>query len=342
LTAPADQASYNPSATATARGGRRRRRPRSPSLFGSRLKRALRRQGLLFVVFAAVIGAFGVLYEMAGGASLARAILPAAGIGAASAFLLVALREIGRNTITSLSSLGRHRGFSVLGAAPDLTTRALRELPPDQRSPLGCLAYQPASAFATAFRDLQGALAEERIVAVAAALPGEGATTTALCAAVSAAQQGRNVILIDCDLRQRSLTRGFGIEPDVGVLEACEHPGYWREYVEREGETGLQFIPAARPRSPWRSLADARGFGALLRTLSEEFDLVVLDCPPVLASADGQALARLADKCVLVALWDRTPLGAIRTAIRAMRARATGVFVNRVPEGYRFGRLRPD
>jgi Mrp family chromosome partitioning ATPase len=288
------------------------------------------------------IAGFGVLYELSGGTASARAIAGAAGIGVAAAFVIVAIRELGRNTITSLTSLGRHRGFSVVGAAPDLASRELRELPPDQRSPVGCLAYQPASAFATAFRDLQGALTEERVAAVIAALPGEGATTTALCAAVSAAQQGRNVILVDCDLRHRSLTKGFGLSPEVGVLEACERPEFWSEYVEHEGETGLQFIPAAKPRTPWRTLSGAPGFRSLLRTLSQEFDLVILDCPAALASAEGQAIARLADKCVLVTLWDRTPLGAVRAAMRALRARSIGLFVNRVPSGYRFGRLRPD
>lgn len=318
------------------------RAPRARSLFLSRLQRAAKRQALLFVLFAGIIAACGVLYEMSGGSSFFRSVIPAAGIGAAAAFVIVAFRELGRNTITSLSSLGRHRGFTVLGAAPDLTPRVLRELPPDQRSPLGCLAYQPASPFATAFRDLQGALAEDKVVAVAAPLPGEGATTTALSVAASAAQQGRSVIVIDCDLRHRALTHGFGLEPELGVVETCERPEYWREYVEREAETGLQFIPAARSRNPWRALSGIAGFRTLLLTLRQEFDLVVLDCPAILASAEGQTLARMADKCVLVTLWDRTPLGAVRTAVRALRGRPSGLFINRVPPGYRFGRLRPD
>jgi Mrp family chromosome partitioning ATPase len=258
---------------------------------------------------------------------------------------LALVREIGRNTVTSLSSLGKHRGYAVLGAAPELTKRTLRELPPDQRSPLGCLAYAPASSFATAFRDLQGVLADDKLVSFIAPLPGDGATTAALCTAISATQQGRNVIVVDCDLRRRSLTRGLGIDPDLGVLEACERPEFWRDYVEHEPETGLHFLAAARPVTAWRTLLGAAGFPVLLKELQREYDMVILDCPPAIGSAEGAMLARLADRAVVVAVWDQTPISAVRTSMKALKTRSrvnTGVYVNRVPPGYRFGRLRPD
>lgn len=304
--------------------------------------RALRRQAFVFLLVAAAVSALGMLYQTAGGASLLDAAPSSIGVGLAAALIGAMVREAGRNTVTSLSSLGKHRGYAVLGAAPALTPRSLRELPPDQRTALGCLAHAPASLFATAFRDLQGALTNGKVVAVIGSLPGEGATTVALCTAASAAQQGRTAIIVDCDLRRRSLTRGFGLDPDVGVLEATERPEYWREYVEQEDETGVHFLPAARLPSPWKSLIGARGFPGLIRRLRDEYDLVLLDCPPALASADGAVIARMADRCVIVTAWDRTRLDVLRTTVRALRVREAGIYVNRVPPGYRFGRLRPD
>jgi Mrp family chromosome partitioning ATPase len=314
----------------------------SSELFWGRVRRAFRRQIPTFLLTAAGLAALVLLYQTLVGAEPEMGLPASIAIGAAGGLAAALVRELGRNTITSLSSFGRHRGFGVLGAAPELTPRALRELAPDHRSRLGCLAYAPASPFATAFRDLQGALARERVAAIIASFPGEGATTVALCAAASAAQQGRRVVVVDCDLRRRSLTQALSNEPRTGVLEASERPEYWRDHVKREPETGLYFVPAAAPASPWRTLTGAPGFRALLRRLREEFDLVVLDCPPALASAEGPVIARLADRCVLVSGWDRTPLSAIRAAMRALRARSTAVYVNRVPPGYRFGRLRPD
>jgi polysaccharide biosynthesis transport protein len=331
-------------------GRRSRSRPRrtggSAALILARLARGTARQILIVTVLAAVFSAFGLWFHTSAGALMTLGTVSfyvALGLGAALAVGVV--RELGRNTITSVSRLGKNRGYTVLGAAPELSPRALRQLPPDQRSPLGCLISDPASAFATAFRDLQGNVVADGVVAFIGSMPGEGATTSALCAAASATQQGRLVIVVDCDLRRRSLTRGFGLDPELGVLEACERPEFWRDYVEEEQETGLHILPAVKPLNPWRTLAGQAGFSSLLKHLREAYDLVVLDCAPALGSAEGPIVARLAQRCVVVAVWDQTPIDAIRHTMRGLRARkngTTGIYVNRVPPGYRFGRLRPD
>lgn len=332
-------------------GAGRRARARQPKRRGAstlglaRLRRGLRRQITFVAVFTAAVASAGFLFHTAGGARLTLdSILSYAGFAFGAALAAGLFREFARNTITSVTSLGRSRGYTVLGAAPDLSPRALRQLPPDQRSPLGCLINDPASPFATAFRDLQGNVASEGVVAFIGSFASDGATTSALCVAASATQQGRTAIVVDCDLRRRSLTRGFGLEPELGVREACEQPEYWRDYVEEEHETGLHFLPAAKPTSPWRTLAGQAGMAALIDNLRESYDLVVLDCPPALSTAEGPVMARLAQRCVVVAVWDQTPIGAIRQTMRAIRRNpgATGVWVNRVPPGYRFGRIRPD
>ncbi|MGD9979765.1 MAG: AAA family ATPase [Hyphomonadaceae bacterium] len=258
--------------------------------------------------------------------------------------LAVALaRELSRNTVTSLSSFGKHRGYAILGAAPELTDQTLRQLPPDKRNPLGCLAFLPASPFATAFRDLQASFSKDAIVAFTSATPNEGGTTAALCTAISASQQGRSVVVIDCDLRRRSLTRALGFDPDEGVLDACANPEVWQNFVGEEDEVGVHFIPAARGSGAWRHLSSTPGFKTLLKRLSQHYDLIVLDCPPTLVGAEGPVLAGLADKTVLVAGWDRTPLPSVRRAMNLLQRRPgamTGVYINRVPPEYRFGRLR--
>lgn len=305
----------------------------------------MRRQWPVVLALAVATAVLGLLFQTAGGMRVLPALLIWAPIGLAAGFVAASVRELSRNTVTSLSSLGRHRGFAVLGAAPELTPRTLRELPPDNRTPVGCLTFLPASPFATAFRDLQEAISGATVVAFIGSVPGEGATTSALCAAISATQQGRNVIVLDCDLRRRSLTRALEVEPDAGVLEACAHPENWRDYALEEDETGLPFIPAARSGNAWRSLIGTPGFSLLIDRLRDEFDLVILDCPPALSSAEGPVIARTADRCVVVTAWDETRLAAVRDTMRQLRARAretTGIYVNRVPPGYRFGRLRPD
>jgi succinoglycan biosynthesis transport protein ExoP len=323
----------------------RSRRPPSKSLLLGRLQRAFARQWLLLLLVAIVFTAAGVGYDLTGGLQPLRSLLFWAPLGFAAGFVAASVRELARNTVTSLSSFGKNRSYAILGAAPELTPRVLRQLPPDKRTPLGCLAFQPSSSFATAFRDLQSALTKDGVVAFTAAVADEGATTAALCTAIAASQQGRSVVVIDCDLRRRSLTRGLGFDPDEGLVDACEKPSEWQNFVGEEDETGLHFIPASRVRSPWRNAASAPGFQELLLRLRQHYELIVLDCPPVLVGADGAATAGMADKCVLVTAWDQTPISAVRRAMAALQRRPRSqiaVYVNRVPPDYRFGRLRGD
>jgi Mrp family chromosome partitioning ATPase len=327
-------------------GGRVRKRSGYRRLLVlGRLKRAWRRQWLVFfsiVLLVCALGAYAVFARASPPLETAAFFFPAAIF---AGLAITTLRELSRNTITSLSSLGRLRDYPILGAAPVLSTRALKELPPDQRTPLGCVTMQPASAFATAFRDLQGSLGPEQIVAFISAVPGEGASMAALCAAASATQQGKRALLLDCDLRRRTFTTALEHEPTAGLLEAIVEPDHWRDFVDEEVETGLHFIPAARPPNAWRSLAGVTGLPLMLDRMRDAYDLIVLDCPPALTSADGPVVARLADKCVIVVSWDATPIAALRETMRVLRARervSAGIFVNRVPEGYRFGRLRPN
>jgi Mrp family chromosome partitioning ATPase/multidrug transporter EmrE-like cation transporter len=324
---------------------RRRRRKPAASLVRTRIIRGAKRQLPTVVMLVALIGGVGLLYAYADKVPVKDAWPMWLGVATAAALAIAATLEFSRNTITSIASLGKHRGYVVLGAAPELTPADLRELPPDWRSPLGCLAFQPASLFASAFRDLQDAIADDHVVAFIAPIPNDGASTVALGAAVSAMQQGRRVVIVDCDLRRRSLTRAFGRNPEQGVLEAAERPQNWRSAIDHEHETGLAFIPAAEMDNPWRGLIGAPGVLALIEELRSAFDLVILDCPPALANAEGRALASLADKCVLVAAWDDTTLGGVRASIGTLQMRAnasTALFINRVPSTYRFGRLRRD
>lgn len=320
----------------------RSRRPPSKSLALGRLRRGVRRQWLLLALIAIVVTGAGVGYDMSGGTPILSGLMFWAPLGLAAGLVVAFVRDLGRNTVTSLSSFGKNRGYAILGAAPELTPRALRQLPPDKRTPLACLAFQPSSAFATAFRDLQSAISIDGVVAFAGSVANEGATTAALCTAIAASQQGRSVVVIDCDLRRRSLTRSLGFDPDEGLADACEEPANWQSFVGEEDETGLHFIPASRYRNAWRNVP-AQGFKELILRLRQHYQLIVLDCPPVLVGAEGAAVAGMADKCVLVTAWDRTPISAVRNAMGALQRKPraeTAVYVNRVPPEYRFGRLR--
>ncbi|GAM96399.1 tyrosine-protein kinase EpsD [alpha proteobacterium U9-1i] len=304
-----------------------------------RAARALKRQTPVLIALLAVGLLLGVGYFMLAQAPLATALGSGASFGLAAGGLLALARELGRNAI-GLSSFGGKNKYPILGAAPDLSAQTLRDLAPDQRTPLGCLLHQPAAGFATAFRDLEKTLSNKQLVAFVGPAPEEGATTAALAVAVTAAQQGRRVIAVDCDLGRRSLTRAIEADPERGVADAVAAPESWRDFLTQEAESGLDVLPAGRTRNVWRSPFDGPGFETLMDKLREDYDLIVLDCPPTL-NADGAIVARSADRCVIVTTWDETPIGALNDALRALGRSGpehTSVFVNRVPSRYALAR----
>ncbi|WP_395645025.1 CpsD/CapB family tyrosine-protein kinase [Terricaulis sp.] len=344
MTQPLAGGSFEPVTVETPLRGRKARIRANPSLTLGRTMRAIGRQFSLFIIVLLIVGGAGAIYDFAGGMPLAAVFKLWGPVGLAAGFGAGMIRELGRNTIGSLTALGRHRGYALIGAAPELSDKVLRELPPDKRTPLGALAFQPSGAFATSFRDIQSALGD-RVVAFIGSVPNEGATTAALCAAASATQQGRRVIVVDCDIRRRSLTRLLHGDTDFGVLEAADEPGRWVEALCEEDEIGVAYIAAAKLRNPWRNLSSAKGFRTLVQELRARYDLVILDCPPALSNADGAMVARVADRIVVVAAWDETPLAAVRNTMRTLKrtaSDATTLFINRVPAGYRFARLRGD
>ena len=173
------------------------------------------------------------------------------------------------------------------------------------------------------------------VVAVMGCTAGDGATTTASSLAAIASQQGKRVLIIDCDLRQRDLTRLMGSDPSAGVLEAIESPNAWPSLIEHEAETGLHVLPAARLANPWGYLFGRKGFEALLVEWRGRYDLIVLDCAPALATAESAVLARLADLSLLVVSWDDTSGTEIRATMRRLRqqgVRSVHMHMNRAPQ----------
>lgn len=170
-----------------------------------------------------------------------------------------------------------------------------------------------------------------RTIVVTSASPGEGKTTTAANLAVSFAQYGMRVLLVDCDLRRARLHKVFDIGREPGISDMVlgrEEP----EAVTRETDTpGLYIIPSGvLPPNPSELLGGER-MRKCLAALSEAFDLIILDTPPLLAASDGAILATLSDGVVLVLRAGATESDAAQQALQqlaAVGARVVGAVLN--------------
>ncbi|MBA3445533.1 MAG: AAA family ATPase [Gemmatimonadales bacterium] len=229
--------------------------------------------------------------------------------------------------------------------------------PGSERS-LGAVS-QPFSVGLEAFRMLRTSLIwceqgdQMKTLVVTSAAPGEGKTLTAANLSVTFAYDGLRVLLIDCDVRRPKLHGLFQVPRAPGLMELLTpttaatngieslsfDPGQGRtessraiaEVIRPTKIRGLSLLPCgALPTNASNLLSGVR-MRALLHELAENFDLVILDTPPVLATADAGILASLADGVLLVVRAGQTDRLAAKRAHQQLvnvKARVVGTVLN--------------
>ena len=141
-----------------------------------------------------------------------------------------------------------------------------------------------------------------KVIMVSSTLPGEGKTTVAVNLALTLSQNGARVILVDLDLRKPSVKRCLGVSvPSRGAPELLNLRGADpREHLLTLEGTQVRLLAGDEPSSNPRRQMESRRLEALLTTLREEADYVILDTPPCGLLGDGAALAGLADASLYV------------------------------------------
>lgn len=207
----------------------------------------------------------------------------------------------------------------------------------------------PKSQLAEAFRELRTALlvsrpgGPPRTILITSSQPEEGKTAVAINLAISIAQMGRSVLLVDADMRKPRLSKVFGLPEQEGlsnVLSGSDSPKGW---IRATAVPGLSLLGSGpTPPNP-ADLLDSHRFAEVLRQLElQEFDHIIYDSPPVLAVADATIVSGKMDS-VLVVVWagktGRDLLSHTMTRLRQVKAPVVGGVLNKfdVKQGYYAG-----
>ncbi len=173
-----------------------------------------------------------------------------------------------------------------------------------------------------------------RVIAVTSASPGEGKTTVASNVAQALAETGRRVLLIDGDLRKPRLHTIFNVPNAWGlsdVLEGTKPPEGSEAIVVETGYRGLFILPAGSVPASISSLLHSPKALELLKRMRKEFDMVIVDTPPMLQIPDARVLGRMADAVILVVRSSRTTKESAAAAgqrLIADRTRVLGTVLN--------------
>lgn len=173
---------------------------------------------------------------------------------------------------------------------------------------------------------------------VTSAMPGEGKTTTAVNLALSMADSGIRTLLVDGDLRNPSVHRLLGLEGGAGLTTLLLGHALVDDVVQPVGDTGLDVLAAGDiPPNP-SELLGSEPMRRLFVKLTEHYDFIVLDSPPVLPVIDAVVLERLVGGLLLVVAANRTRKRDLAHALRQLTtvgASVSGFGLNLVADGKR-------
>jgi len=168
---------------------------------------------------------------------------------------------------------------------------------------------------------------------ITSAAPAEGKTTTAVHLAIAHAQQKHKTLLIDCDMRRPGVHGKLGINPESGLAAALQNGLQWRGKLVKLGDLpGLDILPTG---SSSRRAAELIGAGLphILEEALSEYDLVIIDAPPILGFPEPLQFAVAVDGVVLVALagqTNRNAVGSALSTLQRVRANVVGLVLNEV------------
>jgi polysaccharide biosynthesis transport protein len=172
-----------------------------------------------------------------------------------------------------------------------------------------------------------------RSVLLTSASPSEGKSTVAAHLAVTHAKQQRKTLLIDGDLRRPSVHRLFQISNRFGLSNVLLGGVDWRAgVVKGDGELQLDLLPAGPSSRRAPDLIGSR-LAEILEEATSEYDLVILDAPPLLGFAEPLQMATAVDGVVIVARagdTSRKALAAVMSTLRRLRADVVGIVLNEV------------
>lgn len=214
------------------------------------------------------------------------------GVGVVAAILLEALDQ----SLATPEDVETKLGLPVLGTIPliDKSETPLAALS-DARSPLAEAYYSLRTALQ--FSTADGAPAT---LLVTSTSPAEGKSTTAYAIAVNLARVGKRVLLADGDLRNPSMHRMVGVDNDRGVSNLLAGSATIEEVTRPSGQQNMDFIPCGPlPPSPAELWGSDR-LRRLLTELTERYDHVIIDGPPILGFADAPILGSAVDGTVFI------------------------------------------
>ncbi len=275
-------------------------------------------------------------------------------VGLALAIGYALLRHVFDRRIHSIAEVERETELPVVGTIPlhggfDAENRIISSTGGNDRGQQSTDEYAVAEALRELRTNLQFMNIDNppRSIVVTSALPGEGKSTITANLANTIAAMGRNVVVIDGDLRRPMVAKTFGLLPGVGLTDVLIGNAQLSEVLQPWGSSGKLWVLGAGKIPP--NPSELLGSNAMHEVIDELTDhaIVLIDAPPLLPVTDAAILTARTDGALVVSRARKTTYDALKAALnnlQRVKGHALGIILNGVPSkgvkadgyGYRY------
>jgi capsular exopolysaccharide synthesis family protein len=277
---------------------------------------------------------------------------------------LVFLLEYLDNTIKNVEDVARYVQLPALGVIPAISASSARKLASKNAGkhksisegarlpglgefkPGQLMALDTRSTAAEAYRALRTSVLlsaagrPPKMVLVTSSQPGEGKTTTCINTAISLAQLGASVLIIDCDLRKPTTHKVFGVDHVLGLSTYLSRDVTIDGLIQKLPINNVSLLPCGPiPPNP-AELISSEKMRNMLAMLSERYDHILIDSPPLINVTDPVILSRMVDGVILVVHGGKSTRYVVcraRQELASVGAKIFGVVLNNIDlrnEGY--------
>lgn len=244
--------------------------------------------------------------------------------------VLTLIADYRDKTIKTPEDLERYIGVNSIGDIPDFGRDKGLVLKENPRSPI-------AESYRSIRTNIQFANidGDVRTILFTSSNKSEGKTSTISNIALTMADAGHRVILIDCDFRNSSIHKAFNITNKYGVTDILLKEEEYGKHIHRVGANkNLDVLTAGQSPSNPSELLYSKSMKKFIDRLGEDYEYILVDTPPVTPVTDATVMSTYIDGVILVCSAGRTEIDSLRKTVEALRkveSNIIGVILNKTP-----------
>ncbi len=173
-----------------------------------------------------------------------------------------------------------------------------------------------------------------KVITITSSAPAEGKTTVAANVAISFAENGKKTLLLDSDLRRPTIHKRFKLPNSIGFVNIIVGNASKEEAIQKDIVRNLDILTSGIiPPNPSELIGSNKN-KKLLESLKEEYDVIILDSPPLLAVTDAQILTTISDGTIIVVKHGSTKKDELERAkelLEKVQGNILGVVLKDIP-----------